>query len=246
MPRLRADGAAPAATLRRPSLTMAWARTVAVVVPSPATSLVLVATSLASWAPRFSYESSSSISRAMVTPSFVIVGAPHFLSMTTLRPLGPSVTFTASASALTPRSRARRASSSNCRSLAAMRPSFHTRVKKSVRTDCGDRARMRSVAAGEAEALLLDDREHVAGGEDEVLLVVVLDLGAAVLAVDHDVTDLDVERHALGAVLVEAAGAHREDGALLRLLLGGVGDDEAGGRRLLRLERLDEDAVLER
>ena len=86
MPRLRSIGVAPAATLRRPSRTIAWASTVAVVVPSPATSLVLVATSLASWAPRFSYGSSSSISRAMVTPSLVIVGAPHFLSMTTLRP----------------------------------------------------------------------------------------------------------------------------------------------------------------
>src|SRR3712207_7119528 len=41
----------------------------AVVVPSPATSLVLVATSLASWAPMFSYGSSSSTSRAIVTPS---------------------------------------------------------------------------------------------------------------------------------------------------------------------------------
>ena len=54
MPRLSDIGLAPAATLRRPSLTMAWASTVAVVVPSPATSLVLVATSLASWAPMFS------------------------------------------------------------------------------------------------------------------------------------------------------------------------------------------------
>ncbi len=54
MPRLRPAGLAPAVTLRRPSRTMAWARTVAVVVPSPATSLVLVATSLTSWAPRFS------------------------------------------------------------------------------------------------------------------------------------------------------------------------------------------------
>ena len=54
MPRLRPIGLAPAATLRRPSWTRAWASTVAVVVPSPATSLVLVATSLASWAPRFS------------------------------------------------------------------------------------------------------------------------------------------------------------------------------------------------
>jgi hypothetical protein len=33
---------------------MAWASTVAVVVPSPAMSFVLVATSFASWAPRFS------------------------------------------------------------------------------------------------------------------------------------------------------------------------------------------------
>ena len=45
--------------------------------------------------------------------------------------------------------------------------------------------------------LLLDDGEHVAGGEDEVLLAVVLDLGAAVLAVDDVVADLDVERDAL-------------------------------------------------
>ena len=123
MPRLRLDGAAPAATLRRPSWTMAWASTVAVVVPSPATSLVLVATSLASWAPRFSYGSSSSTSRAMVTPSLVMVGAPHFLSMTTLRPLGPSVTLTASASALTPRSSDLRASSSNSSILAMRCPS---------------------------------------------------------------------------------------------------------------------------
>ena len=36
-------GLAPAATLRKPSLTIAWAITVAVVVPSPATSLVLEA-----------------------------------------------------------------------------------------------------------------------------------------------------------------------------------------------------------
>src|SRR5580698_9290587 len=80
-------------------------------------SLVLVATSLASWAPRFSYGSSSSTSLATVTPSLVMVGAPHFLSMTTLRPRGPSVTFTVSASLLTPRSSERRASSSNSRIL---------------------------------------------------------------------------------------------------------------------------------
>ena len=65
------------------------------VVPSPATSLVLVATSFRSWAPMFSNGSSSSISLAMVTPSLVTVGAPNFLSRTTLRPFGPRVTLTA-------------------------------------------------------------------------------------------------------------------------------------------------------
>ena len=39
---------------------------------------------------------------ATVTPSLVMVGDPNFLSRTTLRPFGPSVTFTASASWLTP------------------------------------------------------------------------------------------------------------------------------------------------
>ncbi len=54
MPRLSAIGLAPAATLRRPSRTIAWASTVAVVVPSPATSSVFLATSLTSSAPIFS------------------------------------------------------------------------------------------------------------------------------------------------------------------------------------------------
>ncbi len=45
MPRFISIGLAPETTARRPSLKMASARTVAVVVPSPATSLVLLATS---------------------------------------------------------------------------------------------------------------------------------------------------------------------------------------------------------
>src|SRR5215831_6377258 len=58
----------------------------------------------------------------MDTPSLVIVGAPHFFSRTTLRPLGPRVTFTASASWFMPRSRPRLASSSNAIILAAIGP----------------------------------------------------------------------------------------------------------------------------
>src|ERR1700751_5479206 len=50
----------------------------------------------------FSNLSASSISLATVTPSFVTTGEPKLFSMTTLRPLGPRVTFTAFASRLTP------------------------------------------------------------------------------------------------------------------------------------------------
>src|SRR5205814_10100819 len=95
------------------SRKMAWASTVAVVVPSPAMSEVLEATSFNIWAPMSSYGSFNSISLATVTPSLVIVGLPNFLSMTTFRPFGPSVAFTASARMFTPLSRLARASSSN-------------------------------------------------------------------------------------------------------------------------------------
>src|SRR5205085_2020189 len=133
MPRLSDIGLAPAATFRRPSRTSAWARTVAVVVPSPATSSVFFATSLTSSAPIFSHGSSSSISLAMDTPSLVIVGAPHFFSSTTLRPLGPRVTFTASASWFIPRSRPRLASSSNAIIFAAIGSSPPWRTRGSSR-----------------------------------------------------------------------------------------------------------------
>src|SRR5271157_2392953 len=82
---------------------MDCARTVAVVVPSPATSEVLEATSRTICAPMFSSGSFSSISFATVTPSLVISGEPNFFSITTLRPLGPRVTLTASARTFTPR-----------------------------------------------------------------------------------------------------------------------------------------------
>ena len=120
MPRFRSIGLAPAATDLAPSRTIAWASTVAVVVPSPATSEVLEATSRTICAPMFSNLSSSSISLATVTPSLVTRGAPKDFSSTTLRPLGPSVTLTALARMSTPRSMRSRASWENLTSLAAM------------------------------------------------------------------------------------------------------------------------------
>ena len=54
MPCFKRMGLTPATTARRPSLKMASARMVAVVVPSPATSLVFEATSRTIRAPMFS------------------------------------------------------------------------------------------------------------------------------------------------------------------------------------------------
>ena len=102
MPRFRSIGFMPAATYFMPSRTMDWASTVAVVVPSPALSEVLEATSLTICAPMFWSLSFSSISLATDTPSLVTVGAPKERSSTTLRPLGPRVTLTALARIFTP------------------------------------------------------------------------------------------------------------------------------------------------
>ena len=123
IPRLTSTGLPPWSMARIPSRTMAWAITVAVVVPSPTMSFVLMAASLTSWAPMFSNWSPRWISRAMVTPSLVTTGEPVIFSRITLRPFGPSVDFTASASWSTPDWSSRRASGPKRRSLAMGSPS---------------------------------------------------------------------------------------------------------------------------
>src|SRR5438094_9091687 len=181
MPRLRSIGFMPAATYFIPSLTIDCASTVAVVVPSPATSEVLEATSLTICAPMFSNLSASSISFATVTPSFVTVGAPQDFSITTFRPRGPRVTVTASARTLMPRSTFARASSPNRTSFAAM-----------------------------AFLLRLDDAEDVLLPEDQVLLAVELDLAAGVLAEQHTIAFLDVGRQHLPVFAPARAHGHPE------------------------------------
>src|SRR4051812_904470 len=83
-------------------------------------SLVLVATSRTICAPMFWKRSGSSISLATVTPSLVTVGEPKDFSSTTLRPLGPRVTATASDSVFTPRRICSRATWWNVISFAGM------------------------------------------------------------------------------------------------------------------------------
>src|SRR5438445_11456685 len=100
--------------------------------------------------------------------------------------------------------------------------------------DCGWAARSRA-----------EDAEDVLLLHDEVLHAVELDLVAGVLAEEDSIALLHREREIL-AVVVDLAGAHGDDLALLRLLLGGVGDDEAAVLLVLLLEALDEYAAMER
>src|SRR6202048_3225462 len=180
IPRFRSIGFMPAATDLPPSRTIACASTVAVVVPSPAVSLVLEATSRSICAPIFSNLSSSSISLATVTPSLVMRGAPYDLSSTTLRPLGPSVTRTALARMSTPRNILSRASTPNFTSLEAI-----------FVLQCLTRQPLGSLLAGSG---LFDHAHDVALFHDQIFDTVDFDLRARPFAEQHAVALLHVDR----------------------------------------------------
>src|SRR5215469_9931176 len=198
MPRLRSIGFMPAATDFTPSRTIAWASTVAVVVPSPAWSLVLDATSRTIWAPMFSNLSESSISLATVTPSLVMRGAPKDLSSTTLRPLGPRVTRTALARMSTPRSMRSRASPLKRTSLAGMSFLLDYRINVTVGF-----SRLCALALGGGRGAL-DDAEHVGFLHDDELLPVDLHLAARPFAEQDAVARLDIEGLKLAVLAARA------------------------------------------
>src|SRR5262245_47438134 len=224
MPRLRSIGFMPEATYFMPSRTIAWASTVAVVVPSPATSEVFDATSFTICAPMFSNLSFSSISLATETPSLVTVGAPNERSSTTLRPFGPSVTFTASARMFSPWTILARAPSWKRTSLAGI--VFSPGILGS-----GLRA--------------FDDAHQVFLAHDEELVALHFHGLAGVLAEQHAVADFHVDRDQL-AVVVLLAFADGDDLALVGFLGGGVGDDDATSGLALFLDALDDHAVMQR
>src|SRR3954452_13734460 len=94
--------------------------------------------------------------------------------------------------------------------------------------------------------LRLDLGQDVGLAQDQQVLAVDLDLGSAVLAVEHGVALRDVERDALLAIIVVAAVADGDDLAALRLLLRGVGEDDAAGSRLLLLDRPHDEPIAQR
>src|SRR4051812_11130150 len=238
IPRFRSMGFMPAATYFMPSRTMAWARTVAVVVPSPALSLVLEATSLTICAPMFCSLSFSSISLATDTPSLVTVGAPKERSSTTLRPLGPRVTLTALARMFTPSTMRWRASAPKITSLAAIVFYLGEMFRGT------EEARLRDLLqAGGGGAL--DHGEQVVFLHDQQLVAVDLDGLAGILAEEDAVADGNVQGDDF-ALVVLAAGADGQHFTLVGLFGGVVGDHDAGRRLGFVFQALDDHAVVQR
>src|SRR4029077_7704505 len=128
--------------------------------------------------------------------------------MTTLRPFGPSVAFTAAAMMLTPLSSAARASSSNLSCFGMGRVSF-----------------------------LLENGEDVVLAHDQVLLVVDLHLGAGVLPEQDRVSGLHIERDLL-ALVGDLAVTDGDPFPLLGFFFGRVRNDDPAFLALFLLEPL--------
>ena len=102
IPLLSSTGGTPEVMYFCALFNIALAKTVEVVVPSPASKLVFAAACFIICAPTFSKGSSSSINLATVTPSFVITGLLPALAKITFLPLGPYDDASLSANVLAP------------------------------------------------------------------------------------------------------------------------------------------------
>src|SRR5664279_3295237 len=138
--------------------------------------------------------------------------------MTTFRPFGPSVIFTALLRISMPCRMRSRASVEKRTSLAAIVIHLPKRETGTFGST--------------------DDAQDVAFLHNEQVLAVDLDLGSGPLPEEDAVAGLDAERGEL-AVVVAPARADRDDFAFLRLLLGGIGDNDAAFGFLVALEAFD-------
>src|SRR5438034_5091151 len=103
---------------------------------------------------------------------------------------------------------------------------------------CGRRS------GGRLLGVAFDDSQHVVLFHDEVLLPVNSDLLARVLAEENPIARFHIEGHPLA--VVRFAVARGDDGALLRLLFGGVGDDDSADALFAFLEAVNDDAIVQR
>src|SRR4051812_16952805 len=167
----------------------------------------------------FSSASFSSISFATVTPSFVMVGDPNFLSRMTFRPRGPSVTLTALAKLFTPRR-------IPCREASPYTICFAMRLSRFL-------------------SACFDDCQHFVLSHDEALFTIELDVLTRILAEQDHIARFDIERDARAAVFDRAAagGDHR---AALRLFFRGIRDNDSAALLLTFVVATNDDSIVER
>ena len=94
-------------------------------------------------------------------------------------------------------------------------------------------------------SVLLVDREDVVFANDDVLVAIDVHVGACVLAEEDSISGVYTGYGDFTAV-ERLAGAYCHDLALLGLLFGGIGDDDAPTGGLFLIYALDEDSVLKR
>src|SRR5690348_12103763 len=87
-----------------------------------------------------------------------------------------------------------------------------------------------------------DNRQNVGLAQDQQVLAVELELGAAILGEEHAVALFDFERDAV-ALVAHLALAGGDDGAFLGLLFGRIGDHNAALGDFLTLGGAYHDAV---
>src|SRR6266496_2085434 len=185
----------------------------------------------------FSSGSRSSISLATVTPSLVMIGAPNFFSITALRPLGPSVIFTASARAFTPRKIAWREFSPVTICFAISHFLLISLVRTAQFFQTKHRSEDRLLHSDQKRLLLCGFCGAAQFGQDflfaenEVFLTVQLDFRAAVLPEQNTIAGLDVER---------------DQFALHRLFFRRIRDDDAALYGFFFLDTLHDYTVVER
>ena len=93
--------------------------------------------------------------------------------------------------------------------------------------------------------LLIDDAEHFFLAHDEKLFAADFDFGPGILAEEHTVASLDVEREDL-AVVVGLAFPGRDDFAFLGLFFSAIRDDDSTRNNGFALfDATDEDTVVE-
>src|SRR5438046_1608025 len=187
----------------------------------------------------FSSGSRNSISFATVTPSFVMIGAPNFFSITALRPFGPSVIFTASARMLTPRKIA-------CREFSPVTICFaiglHPPGVGKLFVSFAILGQERLFLAGCRFGHSAESRQDFLFAEDQVFLVVDFDVASGVFAEQDPVAHLHVERDT--ASLFHLARADGHDFTLLRFFFRRIRDNDPTLGRFFLFQPAHEDAVM--